>query len=110
MKYVATISILVVALAASHAHASMITFTTPEDSLMNEQPVSAQATFTTSLDTVTIFLENLQVDPTSVTQNVSGILFLISTGESEGTGLPRFFGPVVMREPLPCHSFRCLAA
>jgi hypothetical protein len=25
-------------------------------------------------------------------------------------GLPRFFGPVVMREPLPCHSFRCLAA
>jgi hypothetical protein len=26
------------------------------------------------------------------------------------SGLPRFFGPVVMREPLPCHSFRCLAA
>ncbi|MDP6634926.1 MAG: ATP-binding protein [Phycisphaerae bacterium] len=28
----------------------------------------------------------------------------------EAHGLPRFFGPVVMREPLPCHSFRCLAA
>jgi hypothetical protein len=34
----------------------------------------------------------------------------LSVPEETGCGLPRSFGPVVMREPLPCHSFRFRAA
>jgi hypothetical protein len=30
--------------------------------------------------------------------------------ELADASLPRSFGPVVMREPLPCHSFRCRPA
>lgn len=60
------------------ASAATITFATPGGSTVNGQPVSAQVTFTTSLNQITILLENLFVDPTSVAQNISGLLFTVS--------------------------------
>lgn len=95
MKSISIMSLLFVAVACSHVHASMITVSTPDDSFMNDLPVSARATFTTGTDSITVFLENLQTDPRSVTQNLSGLQFTVSTGQTIGTltgssGVPRW--------------------
>ena len=87
-------SVLVIAAIASWAHADMITHVTPVGATMNGQPVNARATFTTTTDHITVVLENLQVDPKSVTQNISGLFFTVSTGQSAGvlttsSGVPR---------------------
>jgi hypothetical protein len=62
-------------LCASDARAALITISTPAGSSTGGQPVSAKATFTTGTDSVTVLLENLQADPRSVTQNLSGLQF-----------------------------------
>jgi len=85
----------VMGLAVSHAGAAMITFTTPYGLSMDDHPVSAGATFTTGADSIGLVLENLEPDPTSVVQNLTGIMFTIDTGQTVGTvlsssSIPRF--------------------
>ena len=74
-------------LCASGARAAMITISTPAGSMTGGQPVSARATFTTGTDSLTIFLENLQADPRSVTQNLSGLQFHLSGFSAQTGGL-----------------------
>ena len=94
MKCFLVTSLLVVAVMSSHVSASIITMPTPDDTFMNGQPVDAQVTCTTGPDSITLVLENLQVDPKSVVQNLSGLRFTVSTGQTAGTltgssGVPR---------------------
>jgi hypothetical protein len=49
------------------------------------QPVSATATFTTSLNDIQISLTNLQNNPTSVIQNLSDLAFTLSTLQTIGS-------------------------
>jgi hypothetical protein len=60
------------------ARGDMITFVTPTGSTTGGQPVNATVTITTSLNTVTVALTNLQADPTSDVQNVNGLVFSFS--------------------------------
>ena len=92
---ISIIAILAVAAMSSTASASFITLTTPDDTFMNGKPVSAEATFETGTDSITVVIENLQIDPTSVVQNMSGLSFVVDSGQTVGTmisseGLPRF--------------------
>jgi len=48
------------------------------------KPVNAAATFSTSGTTLTITLTNLETDPKAVNQNISGLLFTLTTGETTG--------------------------
>ncbi|MBI3838132.1 MAG: hypothetical protein HY288_09400 [Planctomycetia bacterium] len=63
----------------------MISYFVPANSSAGGQPVTAEATFTTGADTITIELENLESNPISVVQNVSGLIFTVSTGQISGT-------------------------
>lgn len=67
------------------ANAGIVSFFTPAGATIGGQTVSAKATFTTSADTVVVLLENLEADPTSVVQNLSGLQFTISTGQNSGS-------------------------
>ena len=70
---------------SSIASAAVMTFDIAPGSELDNLPVSASATFTTSDDTLTIQLTNLQANPTSVIQLISDILFTFSdevTGNS----------------------------
>jgi len=81
-------SLLLAGIAAglsSIASAAVMTFDIAPGSELDNLPVSASATFTTSADTLTIQLTNLQANPTSVIQLISDILFTFSndvTGDS----------------------------
>lgn len=66
------------------SNAAVIAYQTPAGSNTG-QPVSAKVTFTTSANTVDILLENLQADPKSVVQALSGLQFTVSTGQTSGT-------------------------
>ena len=61
------------------------TFTTPTGSMTGGQPVDASAVFTTGSGTVTITLDNLLANPTSVVQNLSDLSFTLSNGATTGT-------------------------
>jgi hypothetical protein len=61
------------------------TFVTPTGSTTGGQPVDASAAFTTGSGTVTITLDNLQANPTSVVQNLSDLSFTLSNGATSGT-------------------------
>ena len=61
------------------------TFTTPTGSMTGGQPVDASAVFTTGSGTVTITLDNLLANPTSVVQNLSDLSFTLSNGATSGT-------------------------
>ncbi|MFO0841616.1 MAG: PEP-CTERM sorting domain-containing protein [Gemmataceae bacterium] len=64
----------------------MITYVTPTGAKNgNGDAVNATATFTTSKDTVKVELSNLLVNQKSVGQNISDLLFTISTGEKTGS-------------------------
>lgn len=76
---------LVLAVAASPANASFITLNTPAGAQAGGQPVDVSVSFTTTTDTLTIVMQNLQADPTSVVQNPSGIFFSIDSGQTAGT-------------------------
>ena len=94
MKHMFTVSILITIAISSQAQASIIEIVTPVGMLMDGQPISAQATFTTGTDSITVSLDNLQIDPTSVVQNISGLRFTLDTKETSGTivsssGVPR---------------------
>ena len=60
-------------------------FSTTPGATLNGLPVSAQASFTLAPDQLTITLTNLEANPTSVIQNLSGIEFLLSDGLSSGS-------------------------
>jgi hypothetical protein len=67
------------------ANGSAVVFTTPAGSTIGGDPVNAQATFTTSTDTIQVLLQNLQVNPTTVAQNLSDLFLTLSTGQKSGT-------------------------
>jgi hypothetical protein len=52
---------------------------------MSGQPVDATAAFTTSADKIVVVLNNLLVNPTDVSQNISDLFFTVSTGQNTGT-------------------------
>src|SRR5437762_3011995 len=79
------IAVSVIGLTSTSLHAALITLITPAGSNTGGQPVSAKATFTTAANQVTILLENLQANPSSVVQNLSGLQFSFSTGQNTGT-------------------------
>jgi len=75
------------ALTASSAFASVITYVTQSGSTLDQLPVSASATFTTSEDTLTISLTNLLANPTSVIQLISDLSFTLSDDVSGNLSL-----------------------
>ncbi|MFA6133675.1 MAG: PEP-CTERM sorting domain-containing protein [Phycisphaerae bacterium] len=68
----------------SFAPAGMIQYATPTGATSSDLPVSATASFTTGTDMLTVVLSNLSADPRSVGQNLSGLSFALSTGQSAG--------------------------
>jgi hypothetical protein len=60
-------------------------FSTPANTSVGGQPVSAQATFTTGAGTVHIVVQNLITDPRSVIQNLSALGFILGGGQSAGS-------------------------
>ncbi len=79
------ITVVTLAAMSANASASIITLSTPFDSSVDGQPVEAEATFTTGTDSITIVIANLHADPTSVVQNVSGLVFSLTSGETDAT-------------------------
>ncbi len=83
-----SIALTVVALlaAASHPAQASITYQTPSGSLdSSSEPINAQAVFTLGNGTVTIELINLQANPTSAGQLISGLNFNITGSTSSGS-------------------------
>ncbi len=78
---------LLFACLVSFAHGNVIVFSTSPDATVTGLPVSATATFTLEADRVTIQLENLQADPRSVAQALSGLHFVLSGGQTSGSVL-----------------------
>jgi hypothetical protein len=60
-------------------------YDTPSGSSTGGQPVNTQATFTDVGNTLTVTLNNLQANPTSVVQALSGLFFTFNTGQTSGT-------------------------
>ncbi|MBX9788193.1 MAG: PEP-CTERM sorting domain-containing protein [Pirellulales bacterium] len=83
MRYVMVLAVTVVG--AGSLKASIITYVTPDNSTAGGQPVSAEAKFTTGADSITVVLTNLQANPTSVVQNLSDLIFTVSTGQKSGS-------------------------
>lgn len=64
-----------------------VTFRTLPGSTAGGQPVSATATFTITAGRVNIQLANLLVNPTSAVQNLNGVQFTLSSGQTAATNL-----------------------
>ena len=64
---------------ATQAKADTI-FITPTGQMVGGQPVSGRVTFAQSGNILTITIQNLRPDPTSVIQNISGLRFTVATG------------------------------
>jgi len=79
------LSFLIGGLMNSAAWGTTIQFQTMPGATVGGEPVSALATFTTSTDTVSIKLENLQADPNSVKAVIYDVMFSLSTGQNVGT-------------------------
>jgi hypothetical protein len=71
--------------AVPDAQAGTITYVTPNGATTAGQPIDALAEFTTSSNTLTINYLNLISNPTSVVQNLSGLEFKISSGQTSGS-------------------------
>jgi hypothetical protein len=82
----------VVLLAASVASATIITYQTPAGSDVGGLPVAARATISTQTDHVTVVLENLQANPTSVSQSLSDLIFVLSDPNADVGILDASFG------------------
>ena len=72
-------------LASSFTAAASTIVTIPTGTILSGGPVSAQATFSIFDDFIQIVLENLQVNPKDVAQNLSDLAFAFSTGQTSGT-------------------------
>src|SRR5579885_2241673 len=70
---------------ALSASANTVTFDTASGSTAGGQPVDGEAVFNTGNGTLSITLRNLQADPTSVVQAISGLFFTLSSGQTAGT-------------------------
>ena len=76
--YALALLLVAVIFPVTTAHAVAITYQTPAGSTLNSLPVNAKATFMTTTNALTITLENLQANPTSVVQNLSDLKFTLS--------------------------------
>jgi hypothetical protein len=75
-----------VALGGRPVQGGSITYMTPNGSNENGgNPVDATATFTTSTNVITVVLNNLEVNQLTVAQNISDLLFTVSTGQTSGS-------------------------
>jgi hypothetical protein len=83
LKLFVLLALLSVACWAPVAFANIISFT--ETGTLNGLPVSATATFTTSLDSIEVDITNNIANPTSLAQCVSDLGFILSTGQTTGT-------------------------
>jgi hypothetical protein len=72
-------------MAASPAVGAIMTSFTSTGATTADGPVTAKATFTTTANKITVVLENLIIDQRSVGQNISGLFFTLSTGQTAGT-------------------------
>jgi hypothetical protein len=95
MKRVTYLLAFLVVVASSHANASVIILWTPDPTPMDGHPVNVVAVFTTGPDSISVLVDNLQINPKSVVQNLSGLRFTVSTGQTAGTldsssGAPRW--------------------
>ncbi len=84
-RFILAVALLASMVVPGTASAAVIAYQTPAGSSSGGQPVDAKATFTTSANQVQVKLENLQADPRSVTQCLSGLQFTVSTGQSSGS-------------------------
>jgi hypothetical protein len=79
-------TVLVAGLAATSASANVITFTTATGATESgNNAVNASVTFTTSANTLSISLSDLQANPTTVAQLLSDLFFTVSGGLTGGT-------------------------
>jgi hypothetical protein len=74
-----------VAITARSARADVETFNTPTGSSVGDGPVAATATFTISAGHITITIQDLEANPTSVGQTVNGVSFTLSNGTTAGS-------------------------
>jgi hypothetical protein len=80
----ATFAVLVIGTSVlSPSYATTITYEAV--GTLGGLPVEAKATFTTGNGTIDVTIINLQANPTSITQNVSDLIFTISTGQTSGS-------------------------
>jgi hypothetical protein len=80
------VGVVSLGLGGRFAQGGSITYMTPNGS--NESggnPVDATATFITSTNVITVVLNNLEVNPLTVAQNISDLLFTVSTGQTSGS-------------------------
>jgi hypothetical protein len=73
------------AAASSLAFAGRLDCTTQPGAAVTNGPVNAEAVFTTGAGFISITLSNLQADPTSAGQLLSGLAFTLSEGQSNGS-------------------------
>jgi hypothetical protein len=74
------------AITINAAKATTISFVTPTGStVQNNEPVSAQATFITGTNTVSVTLSNLQTNMLSADQSLSDVTFALSNGKTKAT-------------------------
>ena len=67
------------------ARADFFHFETAAGATAGGEPIAAEADFTTTADTVTSELRNLQANPTSDIQALSGLSFNVISGQTAGT-------------------------
>ena len=90
MRKITAISVfllMILAVSVPMASANTITFNTAVGATnpQSGQPVSATATFITGTNTLTITLTNLLINPTDVSQNISNLAFVLSSGQTTGS-------------------------
>lgn len=84
VKTLTSAALLAMAVAGSSS-AAIIVFETPNGATQSSLPVSARATFITGNNSLRITLENLLVNPTGVSQNLSGLSFTLDSGLTAAT-------------------------
>ena len=82
---VAAAALVLIAAAMITPVAQAQTFNTPSGSSVGDGPVDATATFTTRLNTITITIRDLEVNPTSVGQTINGVDFSLSNSKTAGS-------------------------
>ncbi len=80
---------------ATPAHASSITFITPSGATTSGGAVDASATFTTSVGSLEIQLTDLEANPKSVAQALSGLSFTVAHGSLVGATLTTSSGQLI---------------
>jgi hypothetical protein len=83
----AAVALAPLAITTPAARADVFTFSTPTGSMAGGQPVSATATFTVTAGTISITLQNLQANPTSVIQALSDLDFTVGGGSLTSSSL-----------------------